>query len=150
MCPQTQFTLLDSCTKKIRIVEEITKSLGMFNVRALVGRAEQMNDKFDFLVGRGVSAVPSYLKMTAHLLNASDSCHGIGGVSSGLLYIKGGDFSVELRQAGISTFSLFPVSDLLGAQDADRNYQQLKNSDKWVLHIPSEQIAKIYRPLQRR
>jgi 16S rRNA (guanine527-N7)-methyltransferase len=151
MCPDTQFTLLDSCAKKIRIVEDMAKALDLVNVRALVGRAEQMNESFDFLVGRGVSNLPNYLKMTAHLLkNSNPDCGGDSlSLSQGLLYIKGGDFSSELRQTGITKFFLHRVSDLLQARDTDRDYLQLRDSDKAVLFVPSEQIAKAFRSLRR-
>src|ERR1700742_773491 len=47
--PDTQFYLVDSIGKKIKVVQEVAKALGLKNVRANHQRAEEVNDKFDFV-----------------------------------------------------------------------------------------------------
>ncbi|HWZ04638.1 MAG TPA: 16S rRNA (guanine(527)-N(7))-methyltransferase RsmG, partial [Mucilaginibacter sp.] len=48
--PETQFYLVDSIGKKIKVVQEVAKALGLKNVMATHQRAEEVKDKFDFVV----------------------------------------------------------------------------------------------------
>src|ERR1700748_4017169 len=50
--PETQFYLVDSIGKKIKVVQEVAKALELKNVRASHNRAEEINEKFDFIVSR--------------------------------------------------------------------------------------------------
>eukprot|EP01041_Mallomonas_annulata_P012278 gene12278-25817_t len=134
LCPQAEFTLVDSNTKKMMVVEDIATKLQLKNVRVLKIRAEEISDKYDFIFGRAVAAIPKFLGFSAHLLDPhSPSAQTIGpmghNIGSGLLYLKGGDFTDELQEAGINKHTLFPVNELLPI-----------DSDKNVLHIPAEEI----------
>lgn len=142
-CPWAEFTLLDSNAKKMMIVQDIADALGLRNVETIASRAEHLTDRrFDFMTGRSVSAVPNFLSFSCHLLrdprpqplfdSSSDGDDSSSNsISDGLLYIKGGDFAEELRTAGISSYSLQPVNQLVPA---------LADSDKAVLHIPASEI----------
>ena len=104
--PNAHFTLLDSNGKKMKIVDEIASILGLQNVRVVCARAETIQEKYDFLLGRAVSAVPKFLGFSAHLLDekskAPFSLSNSGEeIKSGLLYLKGGDFSEEIIEAGV-------------------------------------------------
>ncbi|MEO6981342.1 MAG: RsmG family class I SAM-dependent methyltransferase, partial [Mucilaginibacter sp.] len=46
--PETQFHLVDSIGKKIKVVQEVANALGLKNVKASHQRAEQVDEKFDF------------------------------------------------------------------------------------------------------
>src|SRR6201996_8065329 len=48
--PETNFYLVDSIGKKIKVVQEVTKALGLKNVRSSHNRAEEIKEKFDFVV----------------------------------------------------------------------------------------------------
>ncbi|HKM95052.1 MAG TPA: 16S rRNA (guanine(527)-N(7))-methyltransferase RsmG, partial [Prolixibacteraceae bacterium] len=50
MFPEVEFTLVDSIGKKILVVNEVAKALGLTNVKVLNQRAESLNQKFDFIV----------------------------------------------------------------------------------------------------
>src|SRR5690242_10819676 len=52
MFPETNFHMVDSIGKKIKVVQEVAKAIGLKNVRASHARAEQVNEKFDFVVSR--------------------------------------------------------------------------------------------------
>lgn len=157
-CPDTQFTLLDSCAKKTKIVQDLARSLELRNVRVVTSRTEDFHETFDFMVGRGVSALPKFLDMAQHLLlpGGEDRQHA-GRLDSnhpgllpdsgrGLLYIKGGDFSGELRQARVGTFDLHPVPRLLGLDGGQQGpglerMSALAVSDKSVLFVPASAIS---------
>lgn len=120
-----KFTLLDSNSKKMGVVEDIVRSLCLKNVHVVTSRAEEFTGKFDALLGRSVSAIPNFLSWSAHLLRKDAA------KDSGLFYIKGGDFLDELAYAGITQYKMHPIKELV---------KSIPESDKMVLHIPSEQI----------
>src|SRR5882757_5341405 len=53
--PDTQFYLVDSIGKKIKVVQEVATALGLKNVTATHQRAEEANEKFDFVISRAVT-----------------------------------------------------------------------------------------------
>src|SRR5665213_3350622 len=53
--PETDFHLVDSIGKKIKVVQEVAKDLGLKNVTAIQQRAEQVNEEFDFIISRAVT-----------------------------------------------------------------------------------------------
>src|SRR6201998_4756094 len=58
--PETNFYLVDSIGKKIKVVQEVAKALGLKNVRASHNRAEEVNEKFDFVVSRAVTRLKEF------------------------------------------------------------------------------------------
>jgi len=89
--PETAFTLVDSIGKKIHVVNEVVNALGLTNVAAIHGRAEQVTGQFDFIVSRAVTAMPAFLKWTKGKIKPT-SLHA---VKNGILYLKGGDLTEE-------------------------------------------------------
>ena len=73
--PDTQFTLLDSNRKKMSIVQNIASPavLDLPNVRVVVSRAEDHQEKYDYMLGRAVSAVPSFLGFSSHLIQSPNN-----------------------------------------------------------------------------
>lgn len=50
--PTASFTLLDSNTKKMTVVQDIVNSLELTNVKVIISRAElYTTEKFDFILG---------------------------------------------------------------------------------------------------
>ena len=135
-CPTAKFTLLDSNGKKIAIVDDMIQSIGLKNVKTIRGRAEDVHQTFDYMMGRAVSAVPTFLGFSSHFVDGKSKVKptqspkdGIV-IKSGLLYLKGGDFGNELSDASIQKYHLFPVKELVSI-----------DSDKNVLYVPSDQIV---------
>lgn len=62
--PEKKFVLMDSLNKRIRILHEIIQDLGLTNVTAVHGRAEELarqkeyREQFDICVSRAVSRLP--------------------------------------------------------------------------------------------
>ena len=89
--PETDFFLVDSIGKKIKVVNEISNALNLKNVRAKHCRAEDINEKFHFVVSRAVTEFPvfySWIKNKFLIQNLND-------LKSGILYLKGGDLKEE-------------------------------------------------------
>lgn len=91
--PESEFTLVDSIGKKIRVVEEIVNGTDLKNVKAIHQRAEAIPGKFDFVVSRAVTAFPQFVS----LVRAKISPVQRNGIPNGILYLKGGEFEEELK-----------------------------------------------------
>src|ERR1700691_1569193 len=57
MFPDCSFLLVDSIGKKIKVVQEIINSLGITNAYAINERAENLDEKVDFVTGRAVGVI---------------------------------------------------------------------------------------------
>ena len=78
--PETDFFLVDSIGKKIKVVNEISNALNLKNVRAKHCRAEDINEKFHFVVSRAVTEFPvfySWIKNKFLIQNLNDLKNGI-------------------------------------------------------------------------
>lgn len=91
--PNSDFHLVDSIGKKIKVVKEVSQALGLENVRATHERAEKINEKFDFIVSRAVTAMPDFLKWTRNKFLAENKNQ----LTNGILYLKGGDLREEMK-----------------------------------------------------
>ena len=91
--PETSLMLIDSIGKKIKVVNEVASALNLRNVTAEHVRVEDLNQKFDFVVSRAVTAFPRFVSMVKTKV-ASQSNHEL---PNGILYLKGGDFEEEIN-----------------------------------------------------
>jgi 16S rRNA (guanine527-N7)-methyltransferase len=92
MFPDSEFTLLDSIEKKIKVVTAIADNLGLENVIPVRKRAEDEIGKYHFIISRAVTGFPGFVKMTSKNIDES----GKNILKNGIIYLKGGDLSVEL------------------------------------------------------
>ncbi len=90
--PEVQFTLIDSIGKKITVVKEVSEGIGLKNVTAIHGRAEQLKEKFHFVVSRAVTQMPVFLRW----LKGKFEKEQFNPKHNGVLYLKGGDLGDEL------------------------------------------------------
>jgi len=90
--PKTNFILSDSIKKKILVVNEIVKQLGLENVKSEWSRAENLNHKYDFLVTRAVAKMPKIIEWSKGNFNPIS----INEISNGIIALKGGDVTKEL------------------------------------------------------
>ncbi|RPD96045.1 16S rRNA (guanine(527)-N(7))-methyltransferase RsmG [Aureibaculum marinum] len=90
--PDTQFLLVDSIGKKIKVVEEVAKALELKNVRAQHTRVEKVKGEFDFIISRAVTNMNDFVKWTRKKV-AKKQKHEL---KNGILYLKGGDLTEEL------------------------------------------------------
>ena len=90
--PETQFYLIDVIAKKIKVVNEVAIAIGLKNLKAEQKRAELVKEEFDFIVSRAVTNMPDFVSWVKGKIK-KDSNHDL---KNGILYLKGGDLSVEL------------------------------------------------------
>lgn len=135
LCPDAEFTLLDSVGKKLLVVEDIRQALRLDNVKVVNDRAEKFaetpGNSFDFLMGRAVSNLPHFLTFSCGLINDKSACP-----DSGLLYLKGGEFQKEIDDAGINVgnYQMHNVEDLVGLDS------EVFDSDKKILRVDASEI----------
>ena len=91
--PETSFMLIDSISKKIKVVSEVASALNLRNVTAEHIRVENVNQKFDFVVSRAVTAFPRFVSMVRTKISSQNN----NDLSNGILYLKGGDFEEEIE-----------------------------------------------------
>jgi 16S rRNA (guanine527-N7)-methyltransferase len=92
--PDSEFTLLDSIEKKIKVVKAVSDELGLENVVAVRKRIEEENSKFQFVISRAVTGLPEFVNLTSKNI----SLNGTNSLKNGILYLKGGDLTSELSQ----------------------------------------------------
>ena len=95
--PETQFHLVDSIGKKIKVVQEISKELGLKNVKATHQRAEQIDEKFDFVVSRAVTQLKDFYPWVRGKFDKTSK----NIIPNGILYLKGGDLAQEIKESGL-------------------------------------------------
>jgi 16S rRNA (guanine527-N7)-methyltransferase len=91
--PETNFTLVDSIQKKIRVVETVINTLKLTNVRAEQNRAENISEKYDFVVSRAVASLSKLIQWTRKNIHVSSDINS----ANGLIALKGGDLSTEIN-----------------------------------------------------
>jgi 16S rRNA (guanine527-N7)-methyltransferase len=89
--PECDFVLADSIGKKIKVVNEVAAAAGLRNVKGIQVRAEELKEKFHFVVSRAVTEFPIFHRWVKgkFLPDNFNSIH------NGILYLKGGDLREE-------------------------------------------------------
>ena len=106
--PETNFHLVDSIGKKIKVVNEVVKALELKNVQSTHSRAELIQGEFDFIVSRAVTKMDDFVKWTRGKI-AKKQRHEL---KNGILYLKGGDLTQELMNFPRATeFNLIDYFD---------------------------------------
>ncbi len=119
--PESDFYLVDSIGKKIKVVNEVATALKLKNVKAEQIRAENVKGEFDFIVSRAVTKMDDFVKWTRKKI-AKKQQHQL---KNGILYLKGGDLTDEL--ANFSNATLYNLTDYF-----DDEFFETKK----VVHIP--------------
>ena len=91
--PDCNFTLVDSIAKKIHVVDSIVNSLKLDNISTSISRVESLNTKYDFIVSRAVTNMPKFMNLTKGRVIKG----GHNSLSNGIIYLKGGNLSEELK-----------------------------------------------------
>lgn len=96
--PEARFTLVDSIAKKIKVVEAIVSAAEITNITTCTARAENLRGRYHFIIGRAVTETDQFIRLTRHLASPAS----FNQKKNGWIFLKGGDLTGELRQAGIS------------------------------------------------
>lgn len=119
--PGTSFHLVDSIRKKISVVNEVSIAIGLTNVKATHQRAEEVKGRFDFVVSRAVTQMPTFVSWVKKKINKTNRHQ----VRNGILALKGGDLTNELQS--FSKAKCYPISSF---------FKEDFFSTKFVVHLP--------------
>jgi len=90
--PDSEFTLLDSIEKKIKVVTAVSEELGLKNVIPVRKRVEEERGKYQFIVSRAVTGFTEFVNLTRKNIDKS----GNNDLENGIIYLKGGELASEL------------------------------------------------------
>ena len=82
--PSARFVLCDSVGKKTIVAQDVAEALGLQNVEVVHTRAEELPQRFHFVVSRAVASLVDFYPWVK------------GKFSEGILYLKGGDVVEEI------------------------------------------------------
>lgn len=93
MFPESSFKLIDGTGKKILVVKEVAKAIGLENCDAEQIRGENETGKYDFVVSRAVMPLPDL----ARLIKKNIGKQQHNSLPNGLLCLKGGNINDEIK-----------------------------------------------------
>jgi 16S rRNA (guanine527-N7)-methyltransferase len=118
--PDTQFHLVDSINKKLKVVNEIATAIGLKNLTTQHTRAEDIKDrKFDVVVSRAVAPLKDLWFWSKPLLKKEHQPRG-------LICLKGGDLSQEISESNCKP----------RVWEIEKVFPEPFFKDKYLLHVP--------------
>ena len=134
--PETQFQLVDSIAKKLKVVDAVADALSLTNVCTQHIRTEEIRGKkFDIAVSRAAAPLKDLwswarplLRPQNILLAESDTLPN----ASGLICLKGGDLTVEISESGTRP-KIHDIYDM---------FKEESFLDKYILQVPYERTVK--------
>ncbi len=119
--PETNFHLVDSIGKKIKVVDEVVEGLGLQNVKTTHGRVEEVKETYDFIISRAVAQMETFHRWVKNKVHKKQN-HSL---KNGILYLKGGDLKEEL--------AAFPKATIYNLPDF---FEEDFYETKKVVHLP--------------
>ena len=116
--PETGFHLVDSIGKKIKVVNEVSAAIGLSNLKASHARAEQIDEKFHFIVSRAVTRLGDFYPWVKGKFEKKSG----NSMPNGVLYLKGGDLQEEIEETGLKQVELYPLSSFFEEDFFDTKY----------------------------
>ena len=101
--PDTNFYMVDSINKKLKVVQEIASSINLKNITVHHTRFEDIKkQKFDTVVSRAVAPLKELWKWSRPLLKKSPAINE--NTPNGLICLKGGDLTLEIQESGCKPY----------------------------------------------
>ena len=121
MFPEVQFHLVDSIGKKVRVAAEIANTIGLTNVRTSHSRAEEIKEKYSFVVSRAVMQLPDLVKICRKNISKEQN----NALPNGIICLKGGDMTAETA----------PFKNCREIVDVSDYFQEEFFKDKKVVYV---------------
>jgi len=120
--PEVQFHLVDSIAKKLKVIDEVARAIGLTNVTTQHTRAEDIkNRQFDFVVSRAVAPIKDLWRWGYPLIKKGKKQT----LSNGLICLKGGDLVQEIAESAVKP-RMIPVDEI---------FDEPFFKEKYLLHI---------------
>ena len=123
--PKTQFHLVDSIGKKIKVVNEVAQALDLQNVEGTHARAEELKSEYDFVVSRAVTRLVKFYPWVKRKFTKRSS-HKL---KNGILYLKGGDLLEEMQESRLKKIATHKLSD---------HFESEFFETKKVIYVPAQ------------
>lgn len=105
--PKVKITAVDSIGKKIKVVKAVAQELELRNIHAIHLRVEQLEEKFDFILGRAVARSQKLVEWANGRMLKKER----NSIKNGFLLLKGGDLKEELSE--VKMFSKeYPIASI--------------------------------------
>lgn len=122
MFPDVDFHLVDSIGKKIKVATEIANAIVLENVRATHSRAEEIKEKYHFVVSRAVMQLPELVKICRKNIGKEQ----MNALPNGIICLKGGDIQAEVQ----------PFKKFVEITPLDNIFEEEFFKDKKVVYLP--------------
>lgn len=122
MFPETKFKLIDGTGKKIMVVKQVAKAIGLENCVAEQLRGENETGKYDFVVSRAVMPLPELVNLVKK--NVASPQHN--SLPNGLLCLKGGNITNEIK----------PYKKIADITDLGNIFEEEWFKQKFMVYIP--------------
>ncbi|EPR74727.1 rRNA small subunit methyltransferase, glucose inhibited division protein GidB [Winogradskyella psychrotolerans RS-3] len=119
--PECQFHLVDSINKKLKVINAVAEALELTNIKTTHSRVEAIDETYDFIVSRAVTTMPEFTTWVKGKVARTQKNE----LKNGILYLKGGDLTEELKQ--YKTVKAFLLSDY---------FEESFFETKKVIHLP--------------
>ncbi len=124
--PECKFHLVDSINKKLKVINAVAEAIELTNVKTTHSRVEAIDETFDFIVSRAVTTMPEFTTWVKGKVAKTQKNE----LKNGILYLKGGDLTEELKQ--YKTVKAFLLSDY---------FEEPFFETKKVIHLPLKHKA---------
>ncbi len=119
--PNCNFHLVDSINKKLKVINGVCEAIELSNVRTTHSRVEAIDETFDFIVSRAVTAMPEFTTWVKGKVARKQQNE----LKNGILYLKGGDLREELKK--YTSVKAYLLSDY---------FEESFFETKKVIHLP--------------
>ncbi len=117
--PDTNFHCVDSVNKKLKVVGTIAEEIGLTNIRTTHSRAEDIKERYDFVINRAVAPFTKLLSWTRK--NVSNKHKNA--TPNGMISLKGGDLNKELSSIRKKEYyEVTPLSDYFNEEFFSTKY----------------------------
>lgn len=120
--PDSHFKLIDGTAKKIHVVEEVSKSIGLKNVTAQQIRGEEETGHYDFVVSRAVMPLPDLVKLVKKNISKRQN----NAMGNGLFCLKGGNIDAEIH----------PFKRIAEVMDISKWFAEDWFMEKYLIYVP--------------
>lgn len=122
MFPEVEFHLVDSIGKKVRVASEIANAIGLTNVRTSHSRAQDIKEKYSFVVSRAVMQLPELVKICRKNISKEQ----MNSMPNGIICLKGGDMTAETQ----------PFKNCVEITGLETFFEEEFFKDKKVVYVP--------------
>lgn len=120
--PECQFRLIDGTGKKINVVNEVAKAIGLTKVEALHLRGEDEKGLYDFVVSRAVMPLTDMVKIVRKNIGKQQR----NALPNGIITLKGGNLDAETK----------PFHKIIDITPVSNYFDEEWFKDKSILYLP--------------